>query len=146
MARLEDEGAEAMMTEEQIVARLLAGRLDKPPAPRPPPKPAVQAQERWTQPKPREAVAAQAAVSAEALAKVVQEDTQEARRRRQEAKELTEFNDPRHAYQRQLDRFWQATRVIGDALDDYVEVCGFREPRYRTSCHKGRGDPDWGLL
>ena len=35
-----------MMTEEQIVARLLAGRLDKPPAPKPP---EVKAKERWTE-------------------------------------------------------------------------------------------------
>jgi hypothetical protein len=36
-----------MMTEEQIIARLQAARLDRPPAPKPPPKPAEQAQERW---------------------------------------------------------------------------------------------------
>src|SRR6516162_1912438 len=118
-----------MMTEEQIVARLLAGRLDKPPAPKPPPKPEAKAQERWGAPKPREAIAQQAAVSAEAFAKVVVGDTQEARRRRQEAKELAEWNDPRHAYQRQLDRFWEANRVIEGALEDeYVMIGGFREP------------------
>ena len=131
-----------MMTEEQIVARLLAGRLDKPPAPKPPKPPEVKAQERWTAPKPREAIAAQAAVSAEALAKVVVQDTQEARRRRQEAKELAEWNDPRARYQRELDRFMEASRVIES---EYVEIGGFREPRYKTTCHKGRGDPDYGL-
>jgi hypothetical protein len=132
-----------MMTEEQIVARLLAGRLDKPPAPKPPPKPEAKAQERWAQPKPREAIAQQAAVSAEAFAKVVQEDTQEARRRRQEAKELAEWNDPRHAYQRELDRFMEASRAI--EADEYVMVGGFREPRYKTTCHRGKGDPDYGV-
>ena len=129
-----------MMTEEQIVARLLAGRLDKPPAPKPPPKPEVKAQERWAS-KPREAIAQQAAVSAEAFAKVVVEDTQEARRRRQEAKELAEFNDPRNAYQRELDRFMEASRVIET---EYVMIGGFREPRYKTTCHRGKGDPDYG--
>jgi hypothetical protein len=24
-------------------------------------------------------------------------------------------------------------------------IGGFREPRYRTTCHRGRGDPDYGL-
>jgi len=110
----------------------------------PPPKPTAEAksQERWAAPKPREAIAQQAAASAEALAKVVQEDTYEARRRRQEARELAEWNDPRAAYQRELDRFMEASRVVED---EYVMIGGFREPRYRTTCHKGRGDPDWGL-
>ena len=130
-----------MMTEEQIVARLLAGRLDKPPAPKPPPKPEEKAQERFFAPKPHEAIAQQAAVSAEAFAKVVQEDSYEARRRRQEAKEIAEFNDPRNAYQRELDRFMEASRVIET---EYVMIGGFREPRYKTTCHRGKGDPDYG--
>ena len=131
-----------MMTEEQIIARLQAVRLDRPPAPKPPPKPEVKAQERFFAPKPREAIAQQAATSAEAFAKVVVEDTQEARRRRQEAKELAEWNDPRHAYQRELDRFMQANRVIEDAFDYST---GFKERRYKTTCHRGPGDPDYGL-
>jgi hypothetical protein len=139
-----------MMTEEQIVARLLAGRLDKPPQPAPSPKPEVKAQERWAQPKPRQAIAQQAATSAEAFAKVVQEDTYEARRSRQITKEtaqwIAEGQDPRIAYQRELDRFMEANRAIEAALDDeYVEIAGFREPRYRATCHRGKGDPDWGL-
>jgi len=133
-----------MMTEEQIVARLLAGRLDKPPAPKPPPKPEVKANEVWDKDR-RQTIAKNAATSAEAFAQIVQEDTQEARRRRQEAKELAEWNDPRHAYQRQLDRFWEANRVIEGALEDeYVMIGGFREPRYKTTCHRGKGDPDYG--
>jgi hypothetical protein len=132
------------MTEEQIVARLLAGRLDKPPAPKPPPKPEVKANEVWDKDR-RQTIAKNAATSAEAFAQIVQEDTQEARRRRQEAKELAEWNDPRHAYQRQLDRFWEANRVIEGALEDeYVMIGGFREPRYKTTCHRGKGDPDYG--
>jgi hypothetical protein len=110
----------------------------------PPPKPAPEAkwQERCNAPKPREAIAQQAARSAEAFAKVVVEDTQEARRRRQEAKELAEWNDPRHAYQRELDRFMEANRVIEDAFDYST---GFKERRYKTTCHRGLGDPDYGL-
>jgi hypothetical protein len=137
-----------MMTEEQIVARLLAGRLDKPPAPKPPPKPEVKANEVWDKDR-RQTIARNAATSAEAFAKVVQEDTYEARRRRQQAKEMAEwssgYDDPRTRYQRELDRFWQAKKDIEAAIeDDYVEIGGFREPRYKTTCHRGKGDPDYG--
>jgi hypothetical protein len=113
--------------------------------PQPPPAkptPTAQWQDRCAAPKPHEAIAQQAAASAEAFAKVVQEDTYEARRQRQMRKELAEFNDPRAAYQRELDRFMEASRVIEV---EYVEIAGFREPRYRTTCHRGQGDPDWGL-
>ena len=139
---LEDRGANSMMTEEQIVARLLAGRLDKPPQPAPPPKPEAKAQDRWTAPKPPEAIAAQAAVSTEALAEVV---TQEDRRSQQMAKEIAEWN-AQDRYVRELNRWWQAKQEIEAAIEpDYVMVGGFLEPRYKTTCHKGKGDPDWGL-
>jgi hypothetical protein len=133
-----------MMTEEQIVARLLAARLDKPPAPKPPPKPEAKAQEVWDKDR-RQIIARNAAVSAEAFAQVVQEDTQEARRRRQEAKELAEWNDPRARYQRELNRFWEASRAITEAEDEFDYSTGFKERRYKTSCHRGKGDSDWGL-
>ena|SRR6516162_9758499 len=113
----------------------------RPQPPPPKPTPSAISEERWADP-PHEAVAQQAAASAEAFAKVVQKDTYEARRRRQEAKELAEFSDPRAAYQRELDRFMEASRVI---QTEYVMIGGFREPRYRTTCHRGKGDPDWGL-
>ena len=59
---------------------------------------------------------------------------------------IAEGQDPRVRYQRELDRFTEASRAIEAALDDgYVYVGGFREPRYKTTCHKGKGDPDWGL-
>jgi len=79
----------------------------------------------------------------------VQEDTYETRRRRQEAKEMAEwsagYDDPRTRYQRELDRFMEANRVIEASLEDeYVYVGGFREPRYKTTCHRGKGDPDYG--
>ena len=112
-----------MKTEEQIVARLLAGRLDKPPAPKPPPKPETKAQEHWAQPKPREAVAAHAAVSTEALAEQIKRDrreTAEDRRNRQYAKEMAEWS-ARDRYQRELDRWWQAK------LDIEAEVRAMRE-------------------
>ena len=137
-----------MMTEEQIVARLLAGRLDKPPAPKPPPKPEAKANEVWDKDR-RQTIARNAATSAEAFAKVVQEDTYETRRRQHEAKEIAQWTadgqDPRIAYQRELDRFMEAKRIIETAYEDeYVYVGGFREPRYKTTCHRGKGDPDYG--
>jgi hypothetical protein len=141
-----------MMTEEQIIARLQAARLDRRPQPAPPPKPKpaqVKADERFAQPKPHEAIAQQAALSAEAFAKVVQEDTYEARRSKQMQKEYAEWaregQDARVRYQRELDRFMEASRAIDAALeDDCVEIGGFREPR-RATCHRGKGDPDYGL-
>jgi len=67
------------------------------------------------------------------------------RRQEQQAKEIAEHNDPRARYQAELDRWWQLQRDFADALDDQVYVGGFLEPRYRTTCHRGKGDPDWGL-
>jgi len=131
-----------MMTEEQIIARLQAARLDRPPPLKPPLKPEAKAQERWTAPKPREAIAAQAAASTKALAEVV---TQEDRRSQQMAKEIAEWQ-AQDRYERELNRWWQAKLEIEAALEpDYVYVGGFLEPRYRTTCHRGPGDPDWGL-
>ena len=47
--------------------------------------------------------------------------------------------------QKLLDHLWQAKLDAEASLDDdYVEVAGFRVPRYRTSCHVGRHDPDFG--
>jgi hypothetical protein len=57
-----------------------------------------------------------------------------------------EGQDPRIAYQRELDRFMEAKRIIETSLEDeQVYIGGFLEPRYRTTCHRGKGDPDWGL-
>jgi len=70
-----------MMTKEErdeIFRRALAGCRPKAPPPKPAPPPAyVVAQERWAQPKPREAIAAQAAVSTKALAEQMRQDRQE---------------------------------------------------------------------
>src|SRR5215471_5159415 len=103
-----------MMTEEQMMARLLAARLDKPPPPKPVPKPEVKSQERWTAPKPRVAVAAPAASGTKALAEQMKQDrqvTSEDKRRQREREEIArwaaEGQDPRAAYQRELDRWWE---------------------------------------
>jgi hypothetical protein len=130
-----------MMTEEQIVARLLAGRLDKPPAPKPPPKPAVKAQERWAQ-KPPEAVAAQAAAGTKALAEQLRHDAEE-RRSRQYMRELAEYNAKRDAYQRQLDQWWQAKLDVEAeirALHDEIPERGTYSPiaRFERELKEGR--------
>jgi hypothetical protein len=104
----------------------------------PPPKPtsAEKAQERFVETKqPTVAVIDAATRGNDALA----------RRMEAERKELAQ-EDLRARYQRQLDRWWQSKLDAEAALDDgYVEIAGFRERRYRTTCHKGRGDPDYGI-
>jgi hypothetical protein len=72
-------------------------------------------------------------------------DTADDRRSQQMAKEIAEANDPRARYQRELNRQWQARLDLEADDDEYVMIGGFREPRYRTTCHRGRGDPDYGL-
>src|SRR5215472_15160069 len=113
-----------MMTEEQMYARLLAGRLDKPPAPKSPPKPAAQqAEERWAQ-KPVEAVIQDEAAHNEAVVERLR-----AERERKDA-ELR-----RAHYQNLIDRIWQ------NQLDYQAELRGLGRPSF----HRGPGDPDWGL-
>jgi hypothetical protein len=129
-----------MMTEEQIVARLLAGRLDKPRQPAPPKRPEEKAKERFAEAnKPTENMINDATRHVDAAA----------RRMEQERKEMTQWiadgQDPRIRYQREIDQFMEAQRRWEASLDDdYVEIGGFREPRYKTTCHRGRGDPDYG--
>jgi hypothetical protein len=48
--------------------------------------------------------------------------------------------------QAQLDFWWQTKIDLEGPLDDgYVEIAGFRERRRRPSCHRGPGDPDYGM-
>jgi hypothetical protein len=115
---------------------LLASFRPKPPPPKP--TPSAQSEERWTE--KDDVTVQQLVVSTEAGAKMAQKWRQE-----QQAKELAELNSPRARYQRELDRWWQAKLDLEAALDDHVMVGGFWEPRYKTTCHRGPGDPDWGL-
>jgi hypothetical protein len=118
-----------MMTEEQMYQRLLAARLDKPPAPKPvpPPKPAeVLAEERWSEDNISTAqVINNATVHTDALGRRLRQDEAEAVRAR---------------YQRELDQWWLTVQGIAD--DGYVQIGGFRERR-RPSCHRGPSDSDW---
>ena len=129
-----------MMTEEQIVARLLAGRLDKPPQPAPPPKPKpaqVRAEERFAETrKATQNIINDAAAHNDALT----------RRMQQERREMVQAEDVRTRYQHELDRWWQSKLDAEASLDDGFDYStGFRERRYKTTCHRGPGDPDWGL-
>jgi hypothetical protein len=125
-----------MMTEDQIVAGLLAGRLDKPPAPEPPKAPAAKPQERWDRnAKPTEAVIQEATAHNQALAERMERETMEERRRQQEKKEMAEWyaqgNDPRVRYQRELDR-WQQSVIDAQervhALRGEIPECGAYSP------------------
>ena len=71
-------------------------------------------------------------------------DTAEDRRSQQMAKEIAEWN-AQGAYERELNRQWQARLDFEADDDEWVMIGGFRERRYRTSCHVGKGDPDYGL-
>ena len=127
-----------MMTEEQIIARLQAARLDRPRQPAPPPKPEVKAQARFDERKqPTEAVIQRATLGNDALA----------RRMEQERKELVRGEAVRQRYQRELDRWWQSKLDAEAALDDdgYDYSTGFKERRCKVTCHRGPGDSDWGL-
>jgi hypothetical protein len=133
-----------MFTKEQrerMRQELLASFRPQPP----PPKPtrSAQLEERGAN-RPDEAIMQDAAKSAEAQVEMARRWRRD-RRQEQLAKELAELNHPRVRYQAELDRWWQLQRDFADALDDgYVNVGGFRERR-RPTCHRGPGDPDWGL-
>jgi hypothetical protein len=124
--------------ERQEIRRLLAeARPKRRPPLAPVPAPNVKAQERFNEAnKPTVAVIDEATRSNDAFA----------RRIAQERKEMAQWNDPRARYQRELDRWWQSKLDAEAALDDdYVYVGGFRERRRQTTCHKGKGDPDYGM-
>jgi hypothetical protein len=101
----------------------------------------VKAHERFDEAKkPTEAVIQEATRGNDAFARRI------AKEREEMTQWAAEGRDPRVKYQHELDRWWQSKLDAEAALeDDYVYVGGFREPRYKTTCHKGRGDPDYGM-
>ena len=63
----------------------------------------------------------------------------------QKRREIEEADSERVRKQRELDFWWEQKLLSEASLDDgYVEIGGFRERRYRTSCHVGKHDPDFG--
>jgi hypothetical protein len=95
-----------MMTEEYMMKRLLAARLDKPPqpAPLPKPKPAqVKADERFDERnKPTVAIIDEATASNTALARRMEAE------RKELAKWIADGQDPRVRYQCKLDEWQQS--------------------------------------
>jgi len=137
-----------MWTREDI--RREVAEAFRPDPPKPKPTPEEKAQEHWRSNKPGEVYAEQAASSLEAFARNVETETAESRRQKAMVKEAREWNeagkDPAVRYQRELDRIAQANLDLRTALydDEYVEIGGFREPRYGKSFHRAKGDPDYG--
>jgi len=73
------------------------------------------------------------------------EETYERRYQSQLRREFEESDLDWVRKQKLLDHLWQAKLDADAPLDDgFVEIAGFREPRYRTSCHVGKHDPDFG--
>jgi len=70
--------------------------------------------------------------------------TAQDRRSQQMAKEIAEWN-AQDRYERELNRQWESKLFEAADDDEFVMVGGFRERRYRTTCHRGKGDPDYGL-
>ena len=136
-----------LLTREEIIRRL---RATVKPKPNPAPPPAqncevVDAVERWNA-KSTEAVIQDATAHNRALAERMKHETTEDRRRQQEKREMAEWCDPRIRYQRELDRWWQSKLEAEAALDDGFDYStGYKERRYKVTCHRGPGDPDWGL-
>jgi hypothetical protein len=120
----------------------------KPDPPKPKPTSAQKAQDRWSSP-PDEVILQQAAKSAEAQLQMAERwrDRRQERMLKEMADWQAEAQDPRIKHQRELDAWWQRQRDLKAALydDEYVEIAGFRERRYRTTAHRGKGDPDYGL-
>ena len=72
-------------------------------------------------------------------------ETYEQRINKQMRREIEEANTEWVRGQKLADHLWQAKLDAKAPLDDgYVEIAGFRVPRYRTSCHVGRHDSDFG--
>ena len=124
-----------MMTEEQIIARLQAVRLDRPRQPPPPKLAAVKAEERFAEAnQPTVAVIDAATAGNDALARRMQQEAAQAEK-------------VRMRYQSELDRWWQSKLDAEAALDDgYDYSTGYKERRYKVTCHRGPGDPDWGAV
>jgi hypothetical protein len=115
---------------DEIYRQALAACRPKAPPPKPPAA-ETKAQERFAEAnKPTKNIINDAAAHNDALTRRMQAEAEGVRIR----------------YQRELDRWWQSKLDAEAALDDgYDYSTGYRERRYRTTCHRGRGDPDYGL-
>jgi hypothetical protein len=67
------------------------------------------------------------------------------RRAAQIRREVEAFeNDPQRRAQKVIDTWWERKKADEAEDDLYDDSTGFRELRHRTSCHVGKGDPDYG--
>jgi hypothetical protein len=101
----------------------------------------VKAQARFDEAKkPTEAIINEASAHNDAFARRI------AKERKEMAQWAAEGQDPRVRYQRELDRWWQSKLDAEASLDDgYDYSTGYKVRRYQTTCHKGKGDPDYGM-
>jgi hypothetical protein len=73
------------------------------------------------------------------------EETYQQRINKQMRREIEEADSEWIRQQKLLDHVWQQKLDSEAPADDgYVEIGGFRVPRYRTSCHVGKHAPDFG--
>jgi hypothetical protein len=119
-----------MLTREEItdaeraeIRRVLREARPKPRPPLqpvPPPKPAVNVQERWNERvrednKPTVQIINETTAHNQAFARRMERERAEDRRGRQYVKEMAEWNvegqDPRVRYQRELDRWWESQKL-----------------------------------
>jgi hypothetical protein len=72
-------------------------------------------------------------------------ETFQQRANKQIRREIEEADQEWIRQQKLLDHLWQTKLDAEASIDDgYVEVGGFRERRYRSSCHVGKHDSDFG--
>ena len=72
-------------------------------------------------------------------------ETYEQRRNKQLRKEIEEADSERVRRQKLLDYLWEQKLLSGAPFDDgYDYSTGFKEPKYRPSCHVGKHDSDFG--
>jgi hypothetical protein len=126
---------------EEIRRVLREARPKRRPPLAPVPPPNLKAQEHFNEAKkPTVAIIQDATLGNDAFARRI------AKEREEMSRWAAEGQDPRIKYQRELDRWWQSKLDAEAALDDgYDYSTGYKERRYKTTCHRGPGDPDYGI-
>jgi hypothetical protein len=72
------------------------------------------------------------------------DETAEQRRAAKMRQEALEFeNDGRMRAQKVIDEYWERVMAEKAAEDEWDYSTGYRERRRQTTCHRGKGDPDW---
>jgi hypothetical protein len=71
------------------------------------------------------------------------EETYQQRVNKQMRKEIEEADTDWVRKQKLLDLWWQTKRDLEIEEDRWDYSTGYREPRHRVTCHRGKGDPDF---